>query len=221
MKIVKVKAYLNDRLKPKNYKGANYYPVYFRFNYKGSNHQISSNSIPYLKSENELNNFKESIEEETFHINNFIKINNGEFEIKKFNDYYYSNALKLISFVIDYFIYEKSEFSKLYYKLLQDYISDKTTLENDFLSLLFSQRFTAYTYNLPYFFIDQSNDEYKKLLLEIKTYNFINTYSKTINRDINLYDWNKRLLREEISESDKSYADLIDKCINEYRDKQK
>ncbi|MFV0180536.1 hypothetical protein [Empedobacter falsenii] len=219
MKIVNVKAYLNDRLKPKNYLGANYYPVYFRFNYKGSNHQISSNSIPYLKSENELNEYKESIEEEIFHINNFIKINNGDFDIKKFNDYYYSNVLKLIGCIIDYFKNEKSEFFKLYYKLLQDYISEKTTLDNEFLDLLLNQNFIAYTSNLPDFFIDQSNKEFTKLLTEIKTYNFINNYSKNINRDINLYDWNKRSLKEKLYESHKSYANLIDICIKESIDK--
>ena len=81
---IKTKYYLNKRLKPKIIDYQEHYPVYYRFNLEGSNHQIKSQLIDYLKDESELSNFEKEIEKEALYLNTLINNFKGNYRFFNF-----------------------------------------------------------------------------------------------------------------------------------------
>lgn len=213
MEEVKVKAYLNKRLKPsKNKYGRESYPVYLRFNLNGSNHRLSSNYLGYLYSDNELEKYERDIKEESFLINNFIKINKGIFIIQDYNDYFQRFGRKIHDIYLEYLDYGlgayEANFMNDFRSELQKYIEKTSGFELDFLKAILNIELYKLPNKLPYEFIDVKNSRQESLVFDILAINRINEYSEKLGRDINVYDWLYRGVEEEfrIKFGDLSYS---------------
>jgi hypothetical protein len=226
MKDIKIKHYLNKKLKPEIKNGVECYRVYFRFNLDGKNHRIPSFFISdYLESEKELNSLTLEIEEEEFFVNYFYREQNGNYS---FNDYYtdIKSVAPSISLILkDYMNFgDVNEFAyhtvtidqlmgckKDYKNELIDFISKSNDFSTEFLESFFK--------NVPsldfdgYYPVDFIKDPELKLFYQ--AYNQILDFSK--ERNIHLYDWIRRNKKEVFQEKygDKSYQ-IVNKIVIQY-----
>lgn len=190
-----IKYYLNKRLKPKIIDFKEHYPVYFRFNFGGTNHQIKSQLIGYLNNENELNNCKSEIERESSYINtlfdfyerrysfiNFEKdsslLNMNLYQL--FNSYYLSVGEGELT--ESYEVESRYEFSSYYKKELQNFLSLTTKLPSIFFSKVIDNQLINLNVKLPTNFVKS-----ERLLVDIEIHNIL---LQICNKNsITLYDW--------------------------------
>lgn len=190
-----IKYYLNKRLKPKIIDFKEHYPVYFRFNFGGTNHQIKSQLIGYLNNENELNNCKSEIERESSYINtlfdfyerrysfiNFEKdsslLNMNLYQL--FNSYYLSVGEGELT--ESYEVESRYEFSSYYKKELQNFLSLTTKLPSIFFSKVINDQLINLNVKLPTNFVKS-----ERLLVDIEIHNIL---LQICNKNsITLYDW--------------------------------
>ncbi len=197
-----IKYYLNKRLKPKIIDFKEHYPVYFRFNSGGTNHQIKSQLIGYLNDENELNNCQSEIKRESSYINTLFDFYEGRYSFinfekdssflnmnlyQLFNSYYLSIGEG--EFTESYEIGLGYEFSNYYKEELQNFLSLTTRLPSIFFSKVIDDQLVNLNVKLPTNFVKN-----ERLLVDIEIHNILLQICN--EKSITLYDWffnNKRM----------------------------
>lgn len=216
MKDIKIKHYLNTKLKPEINNGVKRYRVYFRFNLEGKNHRIPSFFIKdYLETEKELSSLTLEMEEEAFFVNYFYREQKSNYQ---FSDYYkdiqgvapsISSILNDYMLIGDVNLLASNELGSLdeilgckkdFKKELIEFISKSHKFSTDFLESFFKEVPSSYEGYYPVDFIKDP-----ELKLFYQAYNEILEFSK--ERDIHLYDWIRRNKKEVFKEryGEKSY----------------
>lgn len=225
MKDIKIKHYLNKKLKPGIKNGVKRYRVYFRFNLDGKNHRIPSFFITdYLETEKELNSLSLEMKEEEFFVNYFYREQGENYQ---FSDYFkdiQGVAPSISSILKDYmdygdvneFAYSDVNLDRLigckedYRKELIEFISKSQNYSFEFLESFFKEVPSVYDGYYPVDFIKDP-----ELKLFYQAYNQILEFAK--ERDIHLYDWIRRNKREVFKEKygEKSYQ-IINEIVQKY-----
>ncbi len=190
-----IKYYLNKRLKPKIIDFKEHYPVYFRFNYGGTNHQIKSQLIGYLNDEKELNDCKSEIKRESSYINTLFDFYEGRYSFinfekdssllnmnlyQLFNSHYLSIGKG--EFTESYEIGLGYEFSSYYKEELQNFLSLTTRLPSIFFSKVIDDQLINLNIKLPTNFVKN-----ERLLFDIEIHNILLQICN--ENSITLYDW--------------------------------
>lgn len=223
MSDIKIKHYLNKKLKSKKINGEIKYSVYFRFNLEGKNHRIPSFFImDYIGTEKELNSYVAEMEEEEYFINLFNKrSNNYIFKDYQFDIQFIAMSVKdiLQNFMKtgdgkdlhpDYY-YSLSSYMENYKKDFIEFISKSHNYSIDFTESFFklcpSEEHDFY----PVDFIKDS-----KIKCFYEAYNHVMKFSK--NRLIHEYDWIERKQGEVFKELyGEKYFDIINEIVIDRR----
>lgn len=220
-----IKYYLNKRLKPKMIDFKEHYPVYFRFNSGGTNHQIKSQLISYLNDENELNNCKSEIKRESSYLNVLFDFYEGRYSFinfenhskllntnlyQLFNSYYLS--IGDAEFTESYEFELGYEFSSAYKEELQNFLSLTTGLPSIFFSKVIDDKLINLNVKLPTHFVKN-----ERLLVDIEIHNILLQICN--ENSITLYDWFFKNARMKILELlSNSQMDLLDKFLKKIYD---
>lgn len=220
-----IKYYLNKRLKPKIIDFKEHYPVYFRFNSGGTNHQIKSQLVGYLNDENGLNDCKSEIKRESSYINTLFDFYEGRYSFinfeyhskllntnlyQLFNSYYLS--ICDAEFTESYEIELRYEFSSVYKEELQNFLSLTTGLPSIFFCKVIDDKLINLNVKLPTNFVKN-----ERLLIDIEIHNIL---LQICNEDsITLYDWFFNNARMKILEFlSNSQIELLDKFLKNIYD---
>lgn len=192
---IKTKYYLNKRLKPKIIDYQEHYPVYYRFNLEGSNHQIKSQLIDYLKDESELSNFEKEIEKEALYLNTLINNFKGNYRFFNFVSHFEFLNMDIYNLFNSFYLqWGTSErinvegdeihylFSHNYHDELANYLSSKTNFCNVFFHKVLKDHLVNLNIELPIYFLKN-----EKLKNEVEIHNSL---LLLINEGkINLHDY--------------------------------
>lgn len=216
MNSIKLKYYLNTKLKPIIEDGIEKFSVYFRYNFNGKNHRIPSFFIQnYLCKDTDLDEYILERRDEEFFINLFYSKN------KSYTPKFYIFDIQTIAFpikdiFIDYLynsfedIYPKNDYLKNYEKELISYISKKAELSNLFLKDFFkTSTYNNFNY-YPTSFLKESETKFV-----LNTYNLVIKFST--ERYIHTYDWIERGLGESFKKMHgEKHFEIVDNLVSNY-----
>lgn len=221
MNDIKIKHYLNKKLKPKINNGVNHYCVYFRFNLEGKNHRIPSFFVTdYLASDKELNSYSLEMKEEEYFINLLYK-SKDDYEFKSYFFDIQQIALSIKDILQDImktadgsnihsdFLYSLSSYMEDYKKDFIESISEKYKYSLEFVESFFRIAPLGEHDFYPTNFI--KNQEVKDFF---EAYNKIMEFSE--ERLIHEYDWVKRNQSEVFkAKFGEKYYKIIDRIVRE------
>lgn len=221
MKEIKIKHYLNKRLKPEIENGIKHYPVYFRFNLDGKNHRIPSFFIKdYLASEEELNSLTLEMQEEEYFINLLYRSDNN-YEFKFYHMDVQQIALSLKDILQNYMMTgDGNDIHPDYLYSLSSYMED---YKNSFIEFIAKSHNYSIEFTKSFFrmFPSDEHDFYPVDFIKnpetkefFEAYNHVMEFSK--ERLIHEYDWIQRKKSEVFKKEfgEKSYQ-IVNKLVHE------